>query len=276
MARVELDIPASVKQALNAEAARTNRSQEAVILAALADYLDLSVHTVFQISTTGALVAGVEDREISVATLLEHGNFGLGTFAGLDGEMVVLDGVAYQALSSGEVRQATPDAGVPFAVVTRFAADQTVMSDPIASFSGLEAQCDLLRTSDNLFYAVRLDGVFKRIKVRVATPPPPGGGLMAAAKAQSEFVFSDIPGTLVGIWSPVFSSQFSVQGYHFHFLSDDRAHGGHVLDVEAEPVRLQMETLNDFRLALPETASFLKADLSRNIAEDLAAAEKDH
>ena len=57
--------------------------------------------------------------------------------------------------------------------------------------------------------------------------------LIDAAKAQSEFVFADIEGTLVGLWSPGFSSAFSVAGYHLHFLSADRQHGGHLLDVES-------------------------------------------
>ncbi|MGA8651201.1 MAG: acetolactate decarboxylase, partial [Xanthobacteraceae bacterium] len=34
-------------------------------------------------------------REVGVQTLLEQGHFGLGTFADLGGEMVVVDGRAY-------------------------------------------------------------------------------------------------------------------------------------------------------------------------------------
>ena len=83
-------------------------------------------------------------------------------------------------------------------------------------------------------------------------------------------------GTLVGLWSPGFSSAFSVPGYHFHFLSEDRQHGGHLLDCTAGPLRLRMEALTDFHLALPEIESFLKADLSRNAANELAYAEQAH
>lgn len=79
-----------------------------------------------------------------------------------------------------------------------------------------------------------------------------------------------------GLWSPGFSSAFSVSGYHFHFLSMDRRHGGHLLNVEAGPLRLKVEALTDFHLALPETVAFLKADLSRNTAEELAYAEESH
>jgi acetolactate decarboxylase len=67
-----------------------------------------------------------------------------------------------------------------------------------------------------------------------------------------------------------------VAGYHLHFLSSDRHHGGHVLDLEAERLQLQLETLNDFHLVLPESQSFLRADLSKNTADELAYAEQAH
>jgi acetolactate decarboxylase len=78
------------------------------------------------------------------------------------------------------------------------------------------------------------------------------------------------------LWSPGFSSAFSVAGYHFHFLSADRQRGGHLLDLEADALRLRLEPLTAFHLALPESETFLKADLSRNTAEELAYAEQAH
>jgi acetolactate decarboxylase len=107
-------------------------------------------------------------------------------------------------------------------------------------------------------------------------PPGEGARLIDAARAQNEFHFTNVAGTLVGLWSPGFSSAFSVPGYHFHFLSADRQHGGHLLECSAGPLRLRMEALNDFHLALPETESFLRADLSRNAADELAYAEQAH
>ena len=156
--------------------------------------------------------------------------------------------------------EAPPESGAPFAVVTRFSPDIDVETTPVASFRDLEAQCDQHRNSGNIFYAVRLDGHFARVRTR----------------AQSEFHFSDVSGTLIGLWSPGFSSAFSVAGYHFHFLSSDRQHGGHLLDVAAGQLRLRIEALNDFHLALPESEAFLKADLSKNTAEELAYAEQAH
>jgi len=276
MANLDTTIPTSLKVALDAEVTRIGATPSSVVTAALSQYLAMPVHTLFQVSISGALVAGVYDREVSVKSILEHGDFGLGTFANLDGEMVVLDGRVYQVQGSGRVSEAAPDAGAPFAVVTHFSPQIDVETESLASFKDLEDRCDKCRNSGNIFYAVRLDGHFRRVRTRAVNPPEPGTRLVEAAKAQNEFNFTDIDGTLVGLWSPGFSSAFSISGYHFHFLSNDRQHGGHLLDVEAGPLRLKVEALMDFHLALPESEAFLRADLSKNTAEELAYAEQAH
>jgi acetolactate decarboxylase len=274
--QLSIDIPASVRVAVEAEATRTGHSPSFVVTTALARYLEKPIHTVFQVSTSGALVAGVYDREVSVQTVLEHGDFGLGTFADLDGEMVVLDGRAYQVQGSGRVTEASLDAGAPFAVVTWFKPDANVSVASMSSFKDLEARCDEFRRSGNIFYALRLDGQFSRVRTRAVNPPSQGARLVEAAKAQSEFAFADIAGTLVGLWSPGFASAFSVAGYHFHFLSSDRRHGGHLLDLQAETLQLKLEALTSFHLALPESEAYLRADLSKSAAAELAYAEQAH
>jgi acetolactate decarboxylase len=276
MINLDTKIPTSLKTALDAEVRRTKATPSSVVTAALSQYLGVPVHTLFQVSISGALVAGVYDKEVSVKSILQHGDFGLGTFANLDGEMVILDGRVYQVQGTGRVSEAGPDAGAPFAVVTRFSPQTDVETKPVASVKDLEEHCDQYRNSGNIFYAIRLDGHFKRVRTRAVNPPQPGTRLVDAAKAQSEFNFNDIDGTLVGLWSPGFSNAFSIAGYHFHFLSADRQHGGHLLDVEAGPLRLQVEPLTDFHLALPESEAFLKADLSKNTAAELAYAEQAH
>src|ERR1700757_695675 len=142
MPLLSADIPESLKSVLDAEIARLRTNESAVLTAALSKYLGIPVHTLFQVSTSGALVAGVYDREVSVKSILEHGDFGLGTFANLDGEMVVLDGRAFQVLATGKVLEASPDAGAPFAVVTRFSPQIHTDSGPLTGFKELEEYCD--------------------------------------------------------------------------------------------------------------------------------------
>jgi acetolactate decarboxylase len=270
------DVPVSLRTALKTRALATGQSDSQLVITALSQYLAQPIHTLFQVSTSGALVAGIYSGMVSCATILQHGDFGLGTFANLDGEMIVVDGRVYQIQGSGRVTEAARDAEAPFAVVTWFRPETEVSIADVSGYEELEAQCDVLRRSGNIFYALRLDGHFKRVRTRAVNPPQPGTRLAAAAKAQSEFGFTEIDGSLIGLWSPGFSSAFSVAGYHFHFLSDDRSHGGHLLDVEADRLQLKIEPLTAFHLALPESESFLKADLSKSTTEELAYAEQAH
>ena len=78
----------------------------------------------FQVSTLKALTQGVYDGDLSLGELKKHGDLGIGTFEGLNGEMLILDGTVYQVKADGTV--ATPKDAVltPFAAITEFDTDQ--------------------------------------------------------------------------------------------------------------------------------------------------------
>jgi acetolactate decarboxylase len=267
-------IPRSVEVSLANRVKATGQSISSIVSDALAECLDVPVHSLFQVSTSGALVKGVYQNAVSAGTLKEHGDFGLGTFENLDGEMVVLDGHVYHVKDDGTVSEVPDNTGAPFAVVTRFEAGETGQISNVGSIQEITAHCDRHRNSLNLFYAFRIEGYFEMVHARAmrATTKP----LAQAAATQPEFNFNDLNGTLVGIWSPQFSAAFSVPGYHFHFLSADRSKGGHLLDCSGSNLQIQVETLTDFHVSLPETEEFLKADFSGNTSADLAYAEQLH
>jgi len=276
MPLLNCNIPASLLEALT-RSTGDNKSVSDIVTTALSQYLNHPVHTLFQVSTSGALVVGLSSAVVSSEMILRHGDFGLGTFENLDGEMVILDGHVYRVQGNGKVSEATADAGAPFAVVTQFAPHVDLAIESSESLDALTARCDEHRTSNNIFHAIRLDGKFHQLRSRAVSPPNGGHGrLIDVAKAQAEFEFNEMEGTLVGIWSPGFSSAFSIPGYHFHFLSNDRQHGGHLLACSTGPLRLRMETMTDFHLSMPENESFLKADLSKNTSDELAYAEQPH
>ena len=100
-----------------------------------------------------------------------------------------------------------------------------------------------------------------------------GTRLVDAAKKQGEFEFRSIEGTLVCIWSPSYSSAFNIPGYHFHFISKDRASGGHVLDLKAVNLRVAIQMLCEYDVRLPSEGTFLTADLNRDPTSDLAKTE---
>lgn len=269
-------ISKSLQNALESLSRDTGEPISHLISNALSHCFDVPQHTLFQVSTSGALVQGIYKRAVSSRFLLNYGDFGLGTFENLDGEMVVLDGAIYQVRSDGKVLNVVNDVGTPFAVVTHFAADQDQSIESASSFEEITRICDQYRDSDNLFYAVRVDGHFARIHTRAMKATLDGLPLAKAASIQPEFEFSDVEGTLVGIWAPQFSSALNIAGYHFHFLSEDRTKGGHLLECSGKNLRVRVDRLNDFHLSLPESEEFLRANLTEDTSEDLAYAEQIH
>jgi acetolactate decarboxylase len=229
--------------------------------------------TLYQVSTATALVEGIYQGAVRVGALREHGDLGLGTFEDLDGEMVVVDGRFFQVRSDGSVRECDNDVLSPFAVVTRFTPDASVTLDHCPDLSHLTARFDRLRDTDNLFFALRVDGLFEGIHTRALRRTKEEGTLVQAAAVQPEFEFHDVSGTLVGFWTPEYARTLNVPGYHLHFVSADRQKGGHLLQCRGSNLRLQIQREGDYRILLPETADFLKADLRRDPAADLAQAE---
>jgi len=271
MAKLAATIPSSLDATVRDLSRQRKTSLDSLVSAALSEYVHSSPRRMYQISTSTALVEGVYSGSVSSSILLEHGDFGVGTFEGLDGEMVILDGEIYQA--EGSVRRRSDDFLVPFASITHFREDAVVPIEKAARLKDIELACDPHRVSENLFYALRVDGVFDAVHVRAVHPVPQGSRLLDAAKAQLEFHFHNVEGTLVCLWSPNYSSSFSVPGYHFHFISKDRTKGGHVLDCSAQQLCASIQIVSEYDVRLPEAGSFLTTDLSSDPASDLAKAE---
>ena len=269
-------IPDSLYVALQRRMHANKESRDHIVAEALSQSLETPIHTLFQVSTSAALVEGVYQGTVRVSRLLSHGDFGVGTFVDLDGEMAVLDGVCYQILANGTVAQVDGDRLIPYAVVTRFSSDFRAEHQEISDFAALAAACDRLRESTNVFYAFRVTGLFHAVSARVMKPVPKGTTLKAAASVQQGFQFEELRGTLVGIWAPAYAASFSVPGYHFHFLSEDRKRGGHVLACRASEVQIEGCAMNEMHVSLPETEDFLKADLTRDPQADLMKAERSH
>lgn len=276
MKTISCSLPDSLEAALRQRMDTDKETRDHIVARALSEYLATPLHTLFQVSTSAALVEGIYQGAVRVSRLLEHGDFGLGTFTDLDGEMVVLDGICYQVKATGAIAPVEGERLIPYAVVTRFSSSFHKKHQTVATFDDLVQVCDQLRDSDNVFYAFRVDGRFHAVKTRVVKPVPKGTGLKTAASGQQEFRFEELRGTLVGIWSPAFAGSFTVSGYHFHFLSEDRQHGGHVLDCRASEVEIDGCAMNEMNVSLPETKDFLKADLTRDPQADLMTAERSH
>jgi len=226
--------------------------------------LEPPAQEVTQISTYPALQIGLYDGDVTYAQLAKMGDLGIGTFDGMDGEMIALDGLFYQARADGSVRRADGTLETPFATVTFFVPEQRVpAAEPLASYDELKGYLAGVAPPANEPYAIRLDGTFPYIKIRSvpaqSEPYPPLADVLAE---QTTWEMSDIRGTLVGYWFPEYLSALNAPGYHLHFISDDRQVAGHLLECSLEEGTIAIDTLDRVTLQIPQTASFAAADLS--------------
>ncbi|MEQ9618211.1 MAG: acetolactate decarboxylase [Deltaproteobacteria bacterium] len=219
---------------------------------------------IFQTSTIGALMQGDYNGILTFGELKKHGDFGLGTFNDLDGEMVGLDGIFYQVNSDGEVSTVPDSALTPFAAVTFFETDQTLtLSEPLEC-KELEGYLEKLFPTKNIFYAIKVEGSFDSLKARSVPrqkrPYPP---LAEVVKRESIFEFNGINGTMVGFRLPEYLGSINATGFHFHFISEGKDSGGHVLDCKLNNVSVEIDQISDIRISLPDTGDFYRAELSK-------------
>ena len=233
-------------------------------------------HEIFQTSTINALLEGVYDGEVTFEELRQHGDFGLGTFNGLDGEMIALDGEFYQIRSDGRARPVDDGQKTPFAVVQFFRPEfEQALNGPM-DYDQLQKELHKHHQSVNFFYAIRVDGFFSHMKTRsVPRQHRPYPSLVEVAREQPVFEFSDVEGTLAGFRFPDYAAGVNVPGYHLHFITRDRTAGGHVLDLKLREGALLVEHTANFHMELPEAGGFLEADLGKDQRGAIQEAESD-
>ncbi len=207
--------------------------------------------SLYQVSSFNALADGGFEAITTVGQLKQHGNLGIGTFEGLNGEMIVLDGRIYQARADGTVAEPADSAGVPFASVTRFVPTLSRQLGALSGYAALTTTLDGLMPRKDSFYAIRVQAAFAHVKVRtIAGQSKPYPTLADALKAQVFSERSTITGTIVGIWAPDYVGGTTVAGYNLHFISADHAFGGHLVEAEFSSAQADIQELRDFELAL--------------------------
>ena len=235
-----------------------------------------SRNTVYQVSTIDALLAGVYDGDLTLRELRARGDFGIGTYDNLDGEMVLLDGEFHQVKADGKVYAPDLDGETPFAAVCAFRPEKVFAVPSGADMRAAEALIDREAPNQNLFHAIRIEGQFKTMRTRsVPAQKRPFPPLKAVAATQPVFDMENVSGTVLGFRCPPFAAGVNVPGYHLHFISQDRARGGHILAFELVTGTAQVEVLDRFVMQLPATEDFATVDLSRDRQQDLQGVEKE-
>ncbi len=233
----------------------------------------------YQVSTLQALMLGYSRAVISVEELLKHGDIGLGTFNDVDGEMIVLDGSCYRAMENGDVAAAEHDRGVPFSTVC-------TMHDSSPIEFGMKKSIDELKTELNniidshfglnSMHMARIDGEFEIIDARSESGYESVHVDLKTilGKTQKAFKFENIKGTLVCVYFPDYMDGINAAGWHLHFISDDRKHGGHVFDIVMKSGKGQISKINSIELKLPDEPIFDTYSLKQASEEAVKAVEQ--
>ncbi|MBT5926867.1 MAG: acetolactate decarboxylase [Verrucomicrobia bacterium] len=217
---------------------------------------------VFQYSTLGALLVGVYEGDLTFGELMMHGNHGLGTFQGVDGELIITDGKAYKVRVDGNAYEVAMDEKTPFAVTTFFEPDLVIDLEHVTSFQDFQNQVDAVIPSQNQIYSMRIKGAFNTLTTRsVPVQNRPYPSLTEVVAAQTEFQFSNISGTMVGFLLPGYVANINASGHHLHFIDSDRTTGGHVLDFSADNIRVELDICSRLSVDIPENSDFQEANL---------------
>lgn len=234
----------------------------------------LQRHVLFQASTIGALLDGAYDGDVSFAELAAHGDLGLGTLNGLDGEMIALDGRFYRADVDGVIYEIDPGARTPFAVVVRFsAAVDFLLAGPI-SHDELCVELDRRLPAGAGACALRIDGTFELIRARsVPGQRHPYRPLVEVIEDQHVFDLGAVDGTIVGFRFPDHGGGIEASGYHLHFIDAELVRGGHVLDCRVTSARVRIDPSNELRIELPPGVDLSEPHLDRSMSEALRRVE---
>ena len=78
---------------------------------------------------------------------------------------------------------------------------------------------------------------------------------------------------MIAVYCPPYVQGINLPGWHFHFLSADRAHGGHILGLSADSLNFRLNAVKDWELVLPENPEFAQRDLCEDLSAKTAAVE---
>jgi len=209
-------------------------------------------HVAYQAGTLSALMDGAFDGDLALADLLRHGDLGIGTVAGLAGELVVIDGEAFVVEGDGTVSRPRPEVTTPFAVVCGFAPQHRFAVTAPTTLGELRARIDAVEGDPAVIVAVRIDGRFRRLAMRsVHRQHPPYPTLAEVTAHQTEWQLDSLSGSVVGFRFPDGVAAIDVPGHHLHVISDDRTAGGHLLDLEIASAEVRLDVSSDLHLELP-------------------------
>jgi len=205
-----------------------------------------------QVSRMDRLVAGKYDGIVSVAEFKTLGDTGVGTFDSLNGELVMLEGEVYRVRADGRIEMPEDADTVPFGNAWHFEPEGTLR---VENANGFEEVCSLLGAAvgdecRDLFCIAKLTGTFPHMTVRSVRAQRQPYVPLERVLEHDEVRISlrDAAGDIVAIYCPDHAEGIAELGWHLHFVSHDRAVGGHVLDLDVERATVIWGTTDKLRV----------------------------
>lgn len=234
---------------------------------------------IYQVSLLQGLTLGDYYGSLTVEELKQHGDIGIGTFDGLNGELIMVDGEVYRAAGDGSVEVVSGEETIPFSNVTFMDADETKAIKGISDYDSLCEELNKLveERGKNRFYMIRIDGTFTEANVRseYAQEEPYMPLVDVLEYDQTFFDYKDIEGTIVGMYCPPYMSDLNAVGWHLHFISKDKTKGGHVLGLSFDEATLIWDDTDAFQMLIPQNEMFAEFDLTVDQSEDIKKVETD-
>ena len=230
-----------------------------------------------QVSLLQGLTFGDYNGSVTAAQLKEKGDIGIGTFDALNGELIMLDGEIYRAAYDGKVEKVKDTETIPFSNVTFFDAEQSLKLNNIANVSGLKEELNkkVSELGSNDFYMIKIEGTFDKMQVRSELPQTkPYKPLAEVLKTdQTVFDYDNVKGTIVGFYCPNYMDKLNAVGWHFHFISDDKTKGGHILECSFNSADATFDRTENFAMILPNNEMFNGFDLTVDQSSDIKKVE---
>lgn len=257
---------------------KTSRSILFIIIYFLANPLfaqNTKPNHLYTFGHASAFIGGLYDAHITYGQIKPYGNFGLGAPDKLDGEIVVFNNRFYQTQSSGKTFEVNDSAKTPFIIINNFKSDKTIKRTGPVTKDQLFQLLDSVLVNKNGIYAIHVKAKFATVKTRAfpmitEKPYKPMAQLLSL---QQFFNFENIDGDLIGYRLPSYMEGANISGYHFHFLSEDKTKGGHIIDFATKHIIIEIDELDSFSIQPPPTAAFQNFDLDKDRRNEVKAVE---
>lgn len=239
----------------------------------------MSDNKIYQVATLQSLILGYFKKVIDVDELLKHGNIGLGTFENVNGEMIVVDGHCYQAKNDGSVTEVEKTMGVPFAAVEKLNGDRKFAIDKADSIDELKTILNNKieeKFGLNSMHIARIDGRYESVSARSESEFASQHIELkkVLSNTQKDFYFKNVEGTIVALYYPDYMDGINAPGWHFHFVSNDRKHGGHVFDLRLSNATVVIDKISNIEIKLPCEPSFDTYSLKQASNKDIKLVEQ--